>query len=217
LEEVAGEEVVSEEAVVETPSEETFEGVLWNEGFGNETKGDAVYLESEEASKMASDKGKAYNVKLNKPYIVSKDGDFDIIKGFIEEFKSNNPKSKWHPDTTKFVNDKLRELGYDGLVIKQEAIDTDKGYADIESTYGNAQVVAFDKKSVTPIEQPQAKEEIVETPPSEVVSEEVITPKEEVGEVEVKDIKAKKYRDKKEVADDFKSLTGDNIEIAKTK
>jgi hypothetical protein len=172
LEEVAGEEVVSEEAVIETPSEETFEGVLWNEGFGNETKGDAVYLESEEASKMASDKGKAYNVKLNKPYIVSKDGDFDIIKGFIEEFKSNNPKSKWHPDTTKFVNDKLRELGYDGLVIKQEAIDTDKGYADIESTYGNAQVVAFDKKSVTPIEQPQAKEELVETPPSEVVSEE---------------------------------------------
>jgi hypothetical protein len=34
-------------------------------------------------------------------------------------------------------------------------------------------------------QQPQATEEIVETPPSEVVSEEVITPKEEVGEVEV--------------------------------
>jgi hypothetical protein len=65
--------------------------------------------------------------------------------------------------------------------------------------------------------QPQATEEIVETPPSEVVSEEVITPKEEVGEVKVEDIKAKKYRDKKEVAEDFKSLTGDNIEIAKTK
>jgi hypothetical protein len=39
---------------------------------------------------------------------------------------------------------------------------------------------------LSPTTQPQAKEEIVETPPSEVVSEEVITPKEEVGEVKVK-------------------------------
>jgi hypothetical protein len=130
-----------------------FEAVLWHEGYGEKTKGDAVYLESEEASKAASGKGKPYRVKLNNPYIVEKDGDFDLIKGFINEFTKNNPQSKWHPDTTKYVNDKLRRLGYDGLVIKQSAIDTDKGYEDIESTYGNAQVVAFNKNSVSPAKQ----------------------------------------------------------------
>ena len=134
-----------------------FEAVLWHEGYGEKTKGDAVYLESEEASKAASGKGKPYRVKLNNPYIVEKDGDFDLIKGFINEFTKNNPQSKWHPDTTKYVNDKLRGLGYDGLVIKQSAIDTDKGYEDIESTYGNAQVVAFNKNAVSPVEQVEAE------------------------------------------------------------
>ena len=144
-------------AGVSSVESKPFEAVLWHEGYGEKTKGDAVYLESEEASKAASGKGKPYKVKLNNPYIVEKDGDFDLIKGFINEFTENNPQSKWHPDTTKYVNDKLRRLGYDGLVIKQSAIDTDKGYEDIESTYGNAQVVAFNKNAVSPVEQVEAE------------------------------------------------------------
>lgn len=181
------------------PNKPVFEEVLWHEGYGSETKGDAVYLESEEASKLSSKEGKPYRVKLYNPYMVEKDGDFDLVKGFIDEFKQNNPESSWHPETTSYVNKKLKELGYDGLVIKKEAIETEKGYEDIDPTYGNEQVVVFDKNNVVAElqEQPADEPEAVKNEAVEKIVEAVGAPKGNVIIGRVEPIEQKEESPKK--------------------
>jgi hypothetical protein len=72
----------------------------------------------------------------------------------------------------------LEEVAGEEVVSEEAVVETPSEEVAVEET----PIVE------TPTQQPQAKEEIIETPPSEAVSEEVITPKEEVEIIENKPI-----------------------------
>lgn len=145
---------------IEQMLEESFKGnteilngviVAYHGDTGKPKQSDAVYLSNKETAESYGEETgnvKKNYVFLKNPYNVKKDADFDLIQGFINEHKKENPDSKWHPDTTGYVNKKLKELGYDGLNIEQSALDSGKGYEEISGTYGDPQIIAFDKNSV---------------------------------------------------------------------
>jgi len=139
----------TEEQEVDNGKVKEFENIYYHEGYGNQTKGNAVYLGTKE---VAGENAKPYEITAKKPYVVKNSDDFDIVQGFIDEYKSNNPESNWHPNTTDYVNSKLKELGYDSLIIKEEALKDDKGYENIGGTYGDAQIVVFDKSKIKEIQ-----------------------------------------------------------------
>lgn len=143
------------------------EGVLWHEGFGANTKGDAVYLENENAAKDNSNSAKPYRYKVENAYNVKTDHDFHIIDKWIKEAYNKIPNAKWHPDVTKYVNDKLRENGYDALILHPEAFDSEYGYQHIESTYGNPQTIILDKSKVTEESNPKQPDIQTDMPSSD--------------------------------------------------
>jgi hypothetical protein len=146
-----------QEAPIE-PTEEVkpIEGVAYHGDTGKSKSSGYTYLGDKDLAESyaEADGGKVKEVKykLEKPFVVDSDAKSKIISDLAEDFQKNNPKSKWHPDTTNFINEKLRELGYDGLVIKKEALDTEYGYEKIGGTYGNPQIVLFPKEEVKPTE-----------------------------------------------------------------
>lgn len=113
-----------------------------------------------------SSKIEEYEYNLNRAYIVERDIDFDPINYFIKQYWSSHPNSKWHPDTTDYVISQLKGRGYDGLIIRESAIETEKGYNEIGGTYGDPQIIVFDRKNVVKIK------EINETESTEMHSQE---------------------------------------------
>lgn len=89
-----------------------------------------------------------YSYSLKNPFIVEKDSDFNLIDKLISDYMKENPGANFHPDITEHVNKELEKQGYDGLIIKAKALETEKGYNDIGGTYGEAQVIVFDRKNV---------------------------------------------------------------------
>jgi DNA repair protein RadC/predicted amidophosphoribosyltransferase len=151
------------------------EGVAYTAEVGG-AKSKGIYLADESVAKSYGEDGKPivkYKYKLKKPLVIEKDSDFDIVNKLMDDYRKENPNAKFHPDITDHVNKELEKLGYDGLIIKKEALDTEKGYNEIGGTYGEPQIVVFDRKNIS-VEQslkktPKAQEEVV----PEITQEEV--------------------------------------------
>ena len=128
------------------------EGIAYHGNTGKISPSNAIYLGDESLAKSyAEETGgdiKRVEYKINNPFVVDSDKKSKIIMDFVDDYKKNNPKSKWHPDTTTYVNEQLKNLGYDGLVIKEKALNTNYGYDTIGSTYGEPQVVLFSNNQV---------------------------------------------------------------------
>lgn len=135
--------------------EKNKEGVYYGEAYHGKSdgkeKGESVYLGSESLADSYSDNGKVgkYHYKLEHPFIVSKDSDFDSIQKHIDNYTKDHPEAKWHPDITNYINSKLKEEGYNGLIINESALESEKGYQEIGGTYGDPQVVVFDRKNIS--------------------------------------------------------------------
>jgi hypothetical protein len=165
----SGENVGTEiklEAPVESKVGEDYTGVAYHGDTGKEDRSNRIYLGDESlATDYGDGKVEKYEYKLRKPFVVATDADFAPIKKLIDKYTDANPEAKWHPDTTEYVNKELEKQGYDGLVIKKEAIDTEKGYEEIGGTYGDPQVVVFDRKNVKKVAEPEIKVgDAVDTP-----------------------------------------------------
>ena len=150
--------------LTEVPMEvKPIEGIAYHGDTGKSESSGYTYLGDKNLAKSYAEenggKVKEIKYKLEKPFVVDSDAKSKIISDLAEDFQKNNPKSKWHPDTTNFINEKLKELGYDGLVIKKEALDTEYGYEKIGGTYGDPQIILFPKAAeVKPTEEKVTKE-----------------------------------------------------------
>lgn len=115
-------------------------------------KSKRIYLASKDVAKAFADDEKTvinkYRYELKKPYVVSNDGDFDWVFALIQSFIQKKPNAYFHPDVTEHVNRTLEKKGFDGLIIEPSAMQTQKGYDEIGSTYGEAQIIVFDRKNV---------------------------------------------------------------------
>lgn len=108
----------------------------------------AIYFSDKETASSSGEEVQSFEYKLKNPLVINKDSDFDIIQNIIDKFNKENPDSRWHPQTTEHINSELKKLGFDGLIINKEALDSEIGYQRIDGTYGEPQVVVFDKKQV---------------------------------------------------------------------
>ena len=144
----------SEGKVFDTPSAESkksIEGVAYHGETGKKGAQEAVYLGDKElASSYAEGGGKVKEVryKIDNPFVVDSDEKSKVIADLAEKFQKENPESRWHPDTTNYINKELKKMGYDGLVIKKEALETEYGYDKIGGTYGDPQVVLFSRDQI---------------------------------------------------------------------
>lgn len=130
---------------------------------GKKSPSDALYLgDFELASNYGEDTKdvKEYEVTFSNPFIVKSDSDFDPVLDIIVKFQEENPLAKWHPNTTEYVNQELKKLGYDGLILEKEAFETEKGYADIGGTYGDPQIIVFNKENAREIKAEKMEEKI---------------------------------------------------------
>lgn len=152
------------EPVSDAVTGQKFTATLYH-GVGTGEPSDALYLGDRGlAEDYADDKEvKQFEVTLDNPYVVRTDEDFELVDSFIQEFRKDNPEAPWHPETTTYVNNKLRELGHDGLVITEESLKTEKGFDRIEGTYGNAQVVVLDKAKAVDVSNQSSQIEVDET------------------------------------------------------
>jgi hypothetical protein len=166
--------VTAEVKPTEVPMEvKPIEGIAYHGDTGKSESSGYTYLGDKNLAKSYAEenggKVKEIKYKLEKPFVVDSDAKSKIISDLAEDFQKNNPKSKWHPDTTNFINEKLKELGYDGLVIKKEALDTEYGYEKIGGTYGDPQIILFPKAAeVKPTE---VKEEVKVKAPTKELAE----------------------------------------------
>lgn len=144
---------------------ESVSGVAYHGITDQDAKSKGIYLSDKS---LATDYGDGkigqYNYTLKKPYVVEMDSDFDTVNKIISDYRKTNPRAKFHPDTTDHVNKELEKLGYDGLIIKSEALDTEKGYNEIGGTYGAPQIIVFDRKNVSKIAKKDALPEGVDSP-----------------------------------------------------
>jgi len=200
LKESPVEEVVSEEAFVETPSEEVaVEETPIAKGFDFEQLFEEQKAETpeqkqkviddireEEYQKSSFDKKWAGTYQEAKTKLVEQ---YNKAKQEKETWESKSYKSAG--DKSVFVGGELEgnDVSVNSINEKRKRNNIKNAQSDMDSAKKDLASLGLTKNEINDLlpttQQPQATEEIVETPPSEVVSEEVITPKEEVGEVEV--------------------------------
>lgn len=148
--------------------------VVEGEAYTAENKGaksKRIYLADKEVADALQEDGsivQKYKYKIDNPLVVKTDSDFNIIKSIIDDYYKENPNAKFHPDVTEHVNNIIEKKGYDGIIIKESALESEKGYNDIGGTYGEPQIIVFDRKNVTKAE--GAPREVQQTPPKEKVT-----------------------------------------------
>lgn len=129
----------------------SIKGTAFHANTGNSKNNENIYLADEtlaDAYSVDDEIVERVNYDLKNAFIVDSDEKAKVINDLIDKYESVNPKSNWHPDTTTYVNNELKKLGYDGLVIDKKALESEYGYNTIGSSYGAPQIILFSRNSI---------------------------------------------------------------------
>ena len=162
--EVQGDVGKAFQETVEKTVESPVEGTAYS-AVDDSNKSGEIYLADSNLAEAYSDDTrtvKKFNYKLTNPLVVNNDADFELVDGLINEYQGQNPGASFHPETTSYVHSKLKEAGYDGLIINESSLKSEEGYNKIGGTYGEPQIVVFDRKNVTEQGQKDGENALVE-------------------------------------------------------